>query len=167
MASDPLDPRGLDRRRFVAALALVGGAAPAALLPGGPAAARRLDGEARNLLAAQILNGALPEPIEIVDACYASLATELGRDTLDALIAAILERDAASIDAPFERPEIEAAARRLLEIFYTGETTAADGSRDVPYFHQALAWHVLGFTKPPGICGPGFGWWADKPPAAS
>lgn len=167
MATGTIEPRGLDRRRFVAALALVGGAAPASLLPAGSAAALRLDGDARNLLAAQILNGALPEPIELVDACYASLAAELGQDTLDALIAAILERDAASIDEPFKRPEIETAARRLLEIFYTGETTAADGSRDVPYFHQALAWHVLGFTKPPGICGPGFGWWADKPPAAS
>ncbi len=166
MATGILEPRGLDRRRFVAALALVGGAAPASLLPAG-VAARRLDGDARNILAAQILNGALPEPIEIVDACYTSLATELGQDTLDALIAAILERDAASIDEPFERPEIEAAARRLLEIFYTGETTATDGSSDVPYFHQALAWHVLGFTKPPGICGPGFGWWADKPPTLS
>ncbi|MEZ5863729.1 MAG: hypothetical protein R3D25_06520 [Geminicoccaceae bacterium] len=167
MATGPLDPGGLDRRRFVAALALVGGMAPASLLSAGPAAARRLSGDARSLLAAQILNGALPEPIAVVDACYDSLAAELGGDILDALIEAILERDAASIDEPFERPEIEAAARRLLEIFYTGEVVAADGSRDVPFFHQALAWHVLGFTKPPGICGPGFGWWADKPPTAS
>ena len=53
----------------------------------------------------------------------------------------------------------EAAARRFVEIVYTGETSADSAVG----FHQALAWQVLKFTKPPSVCGNGFGWWTNRP----
>ncbi len=157
----------IDRRRLLGAMLTVGGSVTSyAIAGGGPLLATTLDDNARHILAAQILNGATPEPIEIIDRFYQSIAEEFSEDVLDRLIEAILARDAGNIDVPFEDAEIDAAAQRMLEIFYTGEVTVG-GQKQTLYFHQALAWHVLRFTKPPSICGPGFGWWADEPVTVS
>lgn len=117
----------------------------------------------RQLLAAQILNGVTPASLSVVDELFAELMRELGQDTVTRLITAVLQRDASSITRPFEDAAIEQAAQRALDLFYSGEIKGADGQADALYFHQALTWQVLDFTKPPSICGPGFGWWADKP----
>jgi hypothetical protein len=63
-----------------------------------------------------------------------------------------------------------AAARRvtatIVECWYTGVYASPSGPRVATYL-GALAWTTLGFTKPPGVCGGGVGFWADAPPAGA
>ncbi|MEJ8573617.1 hypothetical protein [Microbaculum marinum] len=111
-------------------------------------------------LATQIITGTqLPDPT-VLSLAVEALEHEVGLDVVNRLHAAILKRDAADIVEPFEDSEVEAAARRFVEIVFTGEMTPGNTAG----YHTALAWRVLRFTKPPSVCGPDMGWW-NKPPA--
>jgi hypothetical protein len=110
-------------------------------------------------MATQIIAGARLADPNVLDLAVKALEGEVGADVVRRLYFAILERDAASIVDPFEDEKVEAAARRFVEMIYTGEI--APGT--IAAFHQALAWQVLPFTKPPSVCGPGMGWWTDPP----
>ena len=148
---------GVDRRSVVAALAglLV---APRALAAGmAPAAAA-----GSWTLATQIIAGARVGDPNFLALAVEALEAEAGRDVVARLHTAILSRDAADIVEPFADADVESAARRFVEMVYTGALTPG---RTVG-FHQALAWQVLHFTKPPSVCGPDMGWWHD-PPARS
>jgi hypothetical protein len=149
----------IDRRSLLgiaAALAAFPGAALAGTAGAGPSAA------AAWTLATQVLAGTRLRDPTFLSLALEALAAESGAATVDDLLAAALARDADDVVRPFEDAAVEKAARRFVEIVYTGELPAAGSVRAVG-FHQALAWQVLAFTKPPSVCGPGFGWWADAP----
>ena len=110
-------------------------------------------------IATQIAAGTRVADPTILALATKTLEAEVGQVTVEKLLTAILERDADSITKPFEDKATEAAARRFVEIVYTGQFS----SNDMAGFHQALAWQVLPFTKPPSVCGPGFGWWTQSP----
>lgn len=150
---------GPDRRTVLAALAGL------AALPALPAAAVAA-GTARWPLAVQILAGTGMRDGTLFSLAIEALARDAGEETVARLHRAVLARDADDIARPFEDPTIEAAARKLVEMLYTGEIPDAAGTVTAVGFHQALAWEVLSFTKAPSVCGPGFGWWADPPEGA-
>lgn len=148
-------PRGgIDRRSVVAALAglLI---APGAIAAGAPHAAAA----GSWTLATQIIAGTRVADPNVLALAVEALEAEAGRDVVARLHAAILARDAADIVEPFADAAVESAARRFVEMVYTGALTPG---RTVA-FHQALAWQVLPFTKPPSICGPDMGWWHEPP----
>lgn len=152
-----------DRRSVLAGLAAFAGAA---LGPGLATSGAALAGpEASWVLATQILAGDRPRDPNLIALALDALRRNQGDDLVDRLLAGVLARDADSIAAPFADPAVEAAARRFVEIVYTGAVDT-DGAVDAVAFHQALAWQVLRFTKAPGVCGDGFGWWADAPDVA-
>ena len=150
------DP-GPDRRAVLAALAGL------ASLPAFPAAAATA---ADWSLAVQILAGTGMRDPTLMDLALSALSRQAGADVVARLHRAVLERDADDIVRPFEDAAVEAAARSLVAMLYTGEIAGADGTITAIGFHQALAWEVLAFTKAPSVCGPGFGWWADAPEGA-
>lgn len=149
---------GPDRRAVLAAFA---GLASLAAGPAGAAAAA-----ARWPLAVQILAGTGMRDETLLTLALEALSRDAGADVVARLHRAVLSRDADDIDRPFEEAEVEAAARQLVAMLYTGEIPDADGTVTAIGFHQALAWEVLAFTKAPSVCGPGFGWWADPPEGA-
>jgi hypothetical protein len=110
-------------------------------------------------LVTQIVTGARIGDPTVLDLMIEAITSEFGAAVVDKLRDAVLARDAASIVEPFPDSAVEAAARRFVEIAYTGQFHAGTTLG----FHQALAWQVLPFAKPPSICGPGFGWWTDPP----
>jgi hypothetical protein len=110
-------------------------------------------------LATQIVAGTRVSDPTVLTLAVKAIETEFGADIVTKLLDAVLARDAANIAAPFPDPAVEAAARRFVEVVYTGEFAVGSTLG----FHQALAWQVLPFTKPPSICGPGFGWWTNPP----
>ena len=114
-------------------------------------------------LAIQIAAGTRPRDPMILDLALQALARMDGHEVVTRLRDAILARDADDIGDPFSEPAVEAAARRLVEMVYTGEILDSDGTETAIAYHQALGWQVLRFTKPPSVCGPGFGWWNDPP----
>ena len=113
-------------------------------------------------MATQIIAGTRVADATLLTLAIQTLEAEVGKAAVDKLLTAILGRDADSIAQPFADQETEAAARRFVEIVYTGQF----GANDMTGFHQALAWQVLPFAKPPSICGPGFGWWTQPPAQA-
>ena len=110
-------------------------------------------------LATQIVAGARVTDPTVLKLALQAIEAEFGAAGVEKLLDAVLARDAANIIEPFPDPAVETAARRYVEIIYTGEVIAGSALG----FHQALAWQVLPFAKPPSVCGPGFGWWT-KPP---
>lgn len=151
----PVRHSGPDRRAVLVALAGV------ASLPAFPAVAAR-DWS----LAVQILAGTGMRDPTLLELALTALARDAGADVVARLHRAVLARDADDIVRPFEDAAVEAAARSLVAMLYTGEIADADGTVTAIGFHQALAWEVLAFTKAPSVCGPGFGWWADAPEGA-
>ena len=148
---------GPDRRAVLAALAGL------ASLPAFPAlAAPATDWS----LAVQVLAGTRMRDPTLLKIALAALSRDVGSDVVVRLHRAVLARDADDIVRPFEDAAVEAAARSLVAMLYTGEIAGADGTVTAIGFHQALAWEVLAFTKAPSVCGPGFGWWADAPEGA-
>jgi hypothetical protein len=143
------EPAGFDRRAIVAGLAaLVACPNQAFAMP-----------DRSWAMATQIVAGTRVADPTVLTLAVQAIETEFGAATVTKLLDAVLTRDAANIVEPFPEPAVEAAARRFVEIVYTGEF--ATGS--TLGFHQALAWQVLPFTKPPSVCGPGFGWWTNPP----
>jgi hypothetical protein len=151
-ASTALSEKGPDRRSIIAALAAF------VALPVLPEATFGAS-DGRWALATQIVAGTRPADPNLLSLAVEALEAQFGVDVVHRLHAAILARDAADIVEPFAEPAVEAAARRFVEMVYTGEVTPG---RTIGY-HQALAWQVLRFTKPPSVCGPGMGWWNTPP----
>jgi hypothetical protein len=115
------------------------------------------------LIATQVVAGTLPRDLTLADLALEALIRSAGPATVDALLFAIMARDAQNIGDPFADPAVEDAARHYVEMLYSGDIPDEDGTVSNIGFHQALAWQVLRFTKPPSVCGPGFGWWAEPP----
>jgi hypothetical protein len=149
-------PLEMDRRSVLAGLAALSGASVTGI-------SAALGAASSWEVGMQILAGARLRDPTLLSLALDGLAREVGADTVDRLLEAVLARDSANIEAPFDDPAIEAAARRFVAIVYTGEIPTADGGDPAIGFHQALAWQVLPFTKAPSVCGPGFGWWTDPP----
>lgn len=150
---------GPDRRRLLLGFAAVAGLStlPLAALSGPAAAAAD-----SWTLATQIVAGTRLGDPTVLALVIEALEAEVGAAMVERLRTAVLARDAADIVDPFEDPAVEAAARRFVEMVYTGAFAAGA----TPAFHQALAWKVLPFTKAPSVCGPGFGWWTNPPARA-
>lgn len=92
------------------------------------------------------------------------------RSVLDSLLAASGLRstappknvdDLASLGL-FEQKDMRALADRITLCWYRGNWSQ-EGTPTRSGFADALAWQVLPFTKPPGICGGGTGYWANPP----
>lgn len=92
------------------------------------------------------------------------------RSVLDSLLAASGLRstappgnvdDLASLGI-FEQKDMRALADRITLCWYRGNWSQ-EGPPTRSGFADALAWQVLPFTKPPGICGGGTGYWALPP----
>jgi hypothetical protein len=145
-------PGTFDRRTVVAGLATL------LALPGTTFAASG----GNWTMATQIIAGTRLADPNVLEMAVAALEKEVGTDVVARLHSEILKRDAADIVDPFKDEKVEAAARRFVEMIYTGEITPGT----TVAFHQALAWQVLPFTKPPSICGPDMGWWTDPPEQA-
>jgi hypothetical protein len=145
---------GPDRRAVLVALAGL------ASLPAFPASVMAATDWS---LAVQVLAGTGMRDATLMAIALAALTRDAGADVVARLHRAVLTRDADDIVRPFDDPAVEAAARSLVAMLYTGEIADADGTVTAIGFHQALAWEVLAFTKAPSVCGPGFGWWADPP----
>lgn len=145
---------GVDRRSVVTALAALL-VAPGAIASG----SAPVSAAGSWTLATQIIAGTRVADPNFLAMAVEALEAEAGRDVVARLHAAILRRDAADIVEPFADTQVESAARRFVEMVYTGALTPG---RTVG-FHQALAWQVLSFTKPPSVCGPDMGWWHDPP----
>lgn len=148
---------GPDRRAVLAALA---GVASLPAFAGTAAAATDWS------LAVQILAGTRMRDEAVMSLALGALARTAGADVVARLHRAVLARDADDIVRPFDDAAVEAAARSLVAMLYTGEIADAGGTVTAIGFHQALAWEVLAFTKAPSVCGPGFGWWTDPPEGA-
>jgi hypothetical protein len=153
VTASPVDPSdqgiGPDRRAILVGLAaLIASPTRVFATPDGPWT-----------LATQIVTGTRVVDPTMLGLAVAAVESSFGTATVDKLLDAVLARDAANIVEPFADPEVEAAARRFVEIVYTGEIAVGSALG----FHQALAWQVLSFAKPPSICGPGFGWWTNPP----
>jgi hypothetical protein len=142
-------PAGLDRRTVVAGLAAL------VACPNQAFAAQ----DRSWALATQIVAGTRVSDPTMLTLAVQAIETQFGANTVMELYDAVLARDAANIAAPFPDAAVEAAARRFVEVVYTGEIATGSALG----FHQALAWQVLPFTKPPSVCGPGFGWWTNPP----
>jgi len=147
---------GADRRSLLLAFAAF------AALPALPAGAAS---PASWTLAVQTLAGTRMRDGAVLSLALDALTRTAGADVVARLHRAVLERNADDIVAPFGDAAVEAAARQLVGMLYTGEIPDADGRVRAIGFHQALAWEVLPFTKAPSVCGPGFGWWTDPPDA--
>lgn len=65
----------------------------------------------------------------------------------------------------FDREETRSLADTIVEYWYTG-VYSQDGQDVVATTVDALAWQSLTFTKPPTVCGPYSGFWAELPNAA-
>lgn len=158
ISGDVETPAGGPGRREV--LLAIAGLAAMPALPAGAAAAPNWP------FAVQILAGTRMRDGAVLTLALDALKRSAGETVVARLHRAVLARDADDIVAPFSDPAVEAAARSLVEMLYTGEIADADGTVRAIGFHQALAWEVLSFTKAPSVCGPGFGWWAGPPDAS-
>jgi hypothetical protein len=153
---DPSEPVAIapDRRAVIAGLAAL------LTLPGTSFATTGFAATGGSWpLATQIIAGTRVADPNVLEMAVSALEREVGVDVVKQLHAAILKRDAADIVEPFADDAVEAAARRFVEMIYTGEITPGS----TVAYHQALAWQVLPFTKPPSVCGPDMGWWTNPP----
>lgn len=107
--------------------------------------------------AAWALCGSEDSPEFVVEAARRMILREFGEGSDAKLVAAIR---GAKPDAPLP-DDVQAIAKRLLVILYTGETEGPDKATKVlGHYPWALAWSVLRFAKAPSICGAGFGSWS-------
>jgi hypothetical protein len=88
----------------------------------------------------------------------ALLHTPQGEDGLTRLLAELEEGEMPA----YVREELQPIARGLLLAWYTGHYPTMDGPK-VATFTQALAWHALGYTTAPSLCGGTMGHWGNKP----
>lgn len=114
---------------------------------------------------ARLLYGssALPDFVEelpdfVIEAARLLLIQEFGSGSDTKLVTGVRQTPSG---APLPA-DVEALARRLLVILYTGETSGPAPSPHLGHYPWALAWRVLAFTKAPGICGAGFGAWSKS-----
>jgi hypothetical protein len=91
-------------------------------------------------------------------------------DTLPALTQLV---DLLETTPPDKINEAVAAARldqlasSIVSAFYSGQLIEGNKIQLVTYW-DALVWQaVKSFTKPPGVCGGGFGYWAEAPKSTS
>ena len=86
------------------------------------------------------------------------LYAEAGLDE-GATAVALTDLEAAGI---FEQEGTQKLADKIIELWYTGTYTNAEGETAVATYVDALAWKSLDFTKPPTICGEPY-FWAHQP----
>lgn len=153
----PPSPEFLPRRHFIVALsgciaALAAPAGFAATPSPAPEQARQFASLCNALAGTSISND------ELVAQYLAVLMQSLERPQLDALLALSALPPEAQQTASLT-PAVREAAELALQLWLSG--MASDG-RVLAYI-DAPVWSTLGFTKPPGVCGGAFGYWADKP----
>ncbi|MGE0680179.1 MAG: sugar dehydrogenase complex small subunit [Candidatus Binatia bacterium] len=67
------------------------------------------------------------------------------------------------IDPQLAAAHLDQLAKSIVAAFYSGQIVQGNETQFVTYW-DALVWQaVKSFTKPPGICGGSFGYWADPP----
>ena len=68
-----------------------------------------------------------------------------------------------TMDEAIAVARLDHLANTVVAAFYSGEIVGPHGTQLVTYL-DALVWQAVeSFTKPPGICGGSFGYWADPP----
>lgn len=67
------------------------------------------------------------------------------------------------IDHQLAAAHLDQLAQSIIAAFYSGQIVQGNETQLVTYW-DALVWQAVeSFTKPPGICGGSFGYWADPP----
>ena len=68
-------------------------------------------------------------------------------------------KSAAQLRAASLRPALRDTVEFALQLWVSGMV----GTTQVIAYTDAPIWSALSFTKPPGVCGGAFGYWADRP----
>jgi hypothetical protein len=157
---DTMPPAGsLDRRQVLLGFAGLVAAAATGIGPAG--AATELDASAFRALSFGLM-GRIAEDPSLAEAYLAALRERVAPGDLERLAAVVREHAGSGMDAAITRAGLDAVANQVIAAWYTGTVPTATGSRVVTYL-DAVAWKATGFTKPPSVCGPGFGFWANPP----
>ncbi|MDT8305782.1 MAG: sugar dehydrogenase complex small subunit [Anaerolineae bacterium] len=123
------------------------------------------------LMLSTVLTG-IPNLDPVVGNVY--LQSLQASDEFDVTLADLFQQAGLSSEAPpatiaaleergiFAGEATKTLADKIIEVWYTGVYTTAEGEPAVATFVDALAWKALHFTKPNSICGsPGF--WEKRP----
>jgi hypothetical protein len=86
------------------------------------------------------------------------LIKNLDKAQWDALVG-LAGKSAAEMRAASLRPPLRDAVEFALQLWVSGMV----GASQVIAYTDAPIWSALSFTKPPGVCGGAFGYWADRP----
>lgn len=89
----------------------------------------------------------------------AVLVEHLERSQIEALLA-LAQLPAGAAGAASLRKPLRDVAEFALQLWMSGMT--GKGDRVLAYT-EAPVWSTLPFTKPPGVCGGAFGYWAEAP----
>lgn len=145
------------RRRFLVQLSACLTAASA---PMGAWSATALDiGQVRAFAAVcKQLTGVANNNDDLTRQYCAVLAQTLDKAQWDALLALVSVPTAQQLAASL-KPPLRDVAEMALQLWISGMVGT---SRVIAYAH-APVWSALTFTKPPGICGGAFGYWAVPP----
>lgn len=147
------------RRQFILALsgciaALTAATSSSALAatPAAPAPIAQLTTLCNALAGTQVDND------ELVKQYLSVLTSSLGTYQLQALLALASLPARRQAAASLKKP-VRESAEFALQLWMSAMT------RDdkVLAYMEAPVWSTLSFTKPPGVCGGAFGYWADKP----
>lgn len=86
------------------------------------------------------------------------LIKHLDKVQWDALVG-LAGKSAAHMRRASLQPPLRDAIEFALQLWVSGMV----GTTQVVAYTDAPIWSALGFTKPPGVCGGAFGYWADRP----
>lgn len=86
------------------------------------------------------------------------LIKKLDKTQWDALLG-LAGKSTAEMRAASLRPPLRDAVEFALQLWVSGMV----GASQVIAYTDAPIWSALSFTKPPGVCGGAFGYWADRP----
>ena len=146
----------LDRREVIAALAAVAGLAA---MPEFALA----DVSAEMIGMTHPLAGVNPNNPDTATAFYEVLASELGRDKLQALADIVRANPGDLLTSAITKAGLDDVANRVIEVFYTG-IVDKDGKKVVLRYLDTLQWEAMAdFTKAPSRCGAEFGFWNFPP----
>ena len=91
-----------------------------------------------------------------------AFATPARRAALGQLARLAASTPAAELNAAIRDKGLDTIANELVAAWYSGVVSTPKGAKVVAYT-DAMMWTAMSYTKPMGVCGGPFGYWA-KPP---
>ena len=92
----------------------------------------------------------------------AAFATPARRAALGNLARLASTTPAAGLDAAIRAQKLDSVANDLVAAWYSGVVASPHGDKLVMYT-DARMWAAMSYTKPMGVCGGPFGYWANPP----